>query len=268
MPEQRSSMIRINWNPIPHLGPLPVNWYGLNWVLAFVVGFLLVRSWSDQWPELRTNLESLFLWIAAGSAVGARIYYVVQNEPLEYVSRPLRILAVWEGGLAYFGGLFGGVLAAYVWTRRHGLRFLKVADLFAPAIAIASAIGRISCWLAGMDYGTPTTLPWGTVYLNENSFAPVDGIPRHPAQVYELLGDLIIGLVLIKWRRKLSDGLVFWSYLASFSILRFFVFFVRGNVRPVLFGLKNGQVTALFLLAIVLPCLVASLLRLRKTREG
>jgi prolipoprotein diacylglyceryltransferase len=74
-------MIRINWNSLPHLGPLPVNWYGLNWVLAFVVGFILVRRWSDQWPDLRTNLESLFVWIAAGSAAGARIYYVVQNEP-------------------------------------------------------------------------------------------------------------------------------------------------------------------------------------------
>ena len=187
---------------------------------------------------------------------------------MEYFSHPVRILAVWEGGLAYFGGLFGGILAAYPWTRQRRLRFLRVADLFAPAIAIASAIGRISCWLAGMDYGTPTKLPWGTVYLNPNSFAPVDGIARHPAQVYELIGDLIIAFVLIRWRRKLPDGMAFWSYLVSFSILRFFVFFVRGNVRPVLFGLKNGQVTALFLLAIALPCLLASLLRLRRTREG
>jgi len=261
-------MIRINWNPLPHLGPLPVNWYGLNWVLAFVVGFILLRRWSDQWPELRTNLESLFVWIAAGSVTGARLYYVIQNEPSEYSTHPLRILAVWEGGLAYFRGLFGGSFAGYLWTQRHGLRFLKVADMFAPAIAIPSAIGRISCWLDGMDYGTATWLLWGTVYVSPNSFAPIDGIARHPAQLYELVGDLIIGFVLIRWRRKLPDGMVFWSYLASFSILRFLVFFVCGNVRPVLFGLKNGQITALVLLAIALPSMVASLLRLRRTREG
>jgi phosphatidylglycerol:prolipoprotein diacylglycerol transferase len=260
-------MTRINWNPLPHLGPVPINWYGLNWVLAFIVGFILVRRWSAQWPQLRTNLESLFLWIAAGSAIGARLYYIVQNEPWEYLAHPLRILAVWEGGLAYFGGLFGGVAAAYVWTRHYGFTFLKVADLFAPAIAIGSAIGRISCWLAGMDYGTPTSLPWGTVYLNPNSFAPVDGIPRHPAQVYELIGDLIIGFVLIRWRRKLPEGLVFWSYLVSFSVLRFLVFFVRGNVAPVLFGLKNGQITALVLLAAALVGLLASLSRWPGTRK-
>ena len=118
-------MIRINWNPLPHRGPLPVNWYGLNWVVALVVGFILVRRWSDQWPELRTNLESLFIWITAGSAAGARMYYVVQNEPWEYFSHPLRILAVWEGGLGYFGGLFGGILEAYLWTRRHGFRLFE-----------------------------------------------------------------------------------------------------------------------------------------------
>jgi phosphatidylglycerol:prolipoprotein diacylglycerol transferase len=256
-------MIRINWNPLPHLGPVPINWYGLNWVLAFIVGFILVRRWSGQWPQLRTNLESLFLWIAVGSAIGARLYYVVQNEPLEYLAHPLRILAVWEGGLAYFGGLFGGIVAAYVWTRHYGFTFLKVADLFAPAIAIGSAIGRISCWLAGMDFGTPTNLPWGTVYLNPNSFAPVDGIPRHPAQVYELIGDLLIAFALIRWRRKLPEGLVFWWYLVSFGVLRFLVFFVRGNVGPVLFGLKNGQVTALVLLAAALAGLLASLSRRR-----
>jgi phosphatidylglycerol:prolipoprotein diacylglycerol transferase len=253
-------MIRINWNPLPHLGPVPINWYGLNWILAFVIGFILVRRWSTQWPALQKDLESLFIWILAGSAAGARIYYVVQNQPFEYFSHPLRILAVWEGGLAYFGGLFGGLLAAYSWTRRRRLGFLKVADLFAPAIAIASAVGRISCWLAGMDYGTPTNLPWGTVYLNPHSFAPVDGISRHPAQLYELVGDVLLGMVLLRYRSKLADGIVFWLYLVGFSVMRFFVFFVRGNVSPVLFGLKNAQITGLVILAISLPPLAVLLL--------
>lgn len=104
-------------------------------------------------------------------------------------------------------GLFGGIVAAHVWTRHRGFNSLKVADLFAPAIATGSAIGRISCWLAGMDYGTPTSLPWGAVYLNPNSFAPVDSIARHPAQVYELIGDLIIAFVLIRWRRSCPKAL-------------------------------------------------------------
>lgn len=85
--------------------------------------------------------------------------------------------------------------------------------------------------------------------------------------MYELIGDLIIGFVLIRWRRKLPEGLVFWSYLVSFSVLRFLVFFVRGNVAPVLFGLKNGQITALVLLAAALVGLLASLSRWPGTRK-
>lgn len=122
--------------------------------------------------------------------------------------------------------------------------FWRVADLFAPAIPLGSAIGRISCGLAGMDYGSPTSLPWGVVYTNPNSYAPTDGIARHPAQYYELVGDLFVAGILLKIRGKVSDGALFLTYLMLFSLLRFFVFFVRGNVIPVALGLKNAQWTA------------------------
>jgi phosphatidylglycerol:prolipoprotein diacylglycerol transferase len=158
--------------------------------------------------------------------------------------------------LAFFGGLAGGILGAYLYARKHGLSFLRLGDLFAPAIPIGGAIGRISCGLDGMDYGTPTSLPWGVVYENQNSFAPIDGVSRHPDQFYELLGDLIIAAVLIKIRRKLPEGAPFFLYLVLFSVLRFFLFFVRGNVPEVLLGLKNGQWTALLILAIAVPVLV------------
>src|SRR4029077_5636905 len=84
----------------------------------------------------------------------------------------------------------GGIAAAYLCCRHYDCDFWEVSDMFAPAIPIAAAIGRISRGLDGMDYGTPTALPWGVVYLNPNSYAPVDGIPRHPDQYYELAGDL------------------------------------------------------------------------------
>jgi len=138
--------------------------------------------------------------IALGTVAGARLYFVIQNDLIDYLVRPWRILAVWEGGLAFFGGLLGGILAAFIYARRNALPFLRTADLFSPAIPIGGAIGRISCGLDGMDYGTPTALPWGVVYENPNSFAPIDGISRHPDQFYELLGDLMIAAVLIKLR--------------------------------------------------------------------
>src|SRR6266705_5788829 len=99
-------MIKINWDPISHLGPIPINWYGLFVALGFIVG----------------------------SIIGARLYYIVQNQPGDYLRQPLRIFAVWEGGLAFFGGLFGAIIAAFLYTRREKLSFPRIADLFAPSI--------------------------------------------------------------------------------------------------------------------------------------
>lgn len=250
---------------MPHIGPVPINWYGLTFALGFVVGAWLVWRWAAHVPELRAKLDPLMLWIAAGTVIGARLYYVAQNEAMQYWSHPWRVLAVWQGGLAYFGGLFGALAAAFIYLHWLRISFWKVADVFAPAIAIGSAIGRITCGLDGMDYGTPTRLPWGFIYTNPNSYAPVDGVARHPDQFYELFGDLLIAWALLKLRGKLPDGMLFLLYLLLFSVLRVLVFFVRGNVPVVAFGLKNAQWTALAILTAVIPALVW---RFRLARKG
>ena len=256
--------IEINWNPIGHLGPIPINWYGLTMAIGFLGGGYLVWRRAPKCEVSHENVERLLIWIILGSIIGARVYYVIQNDFTLYLSAPWKIFAVWEGGLAFFGGLFGGTLGAYFYTRVHRLSFARVADLFAPAIPVGAAIGRISCGLAGMDYGTPTRLPWGVVYINPNSYAPLDGVPRHPDQYYELVGDLLIAAVLIKLQRKLSHGGMFLLYLLLFSVLRFFVFFVRGSVDPVAFGLKNAQLTAIAILMFTAPLLIRTVLKYRR----
>ena len=235
-------------------------------VLGFLVGGYLVWRWAPRYKVPREQIEHLMIWIVAGTVIGARLYYIAQNDTADYIAHPLRILMVWEGGLAYFGGLLGATLAAYLYTRRAKLVFGRVADLFAPAIPLGAAIGRISCGLDGMDYGTPTRLPWGVVYANPNSYAPIDGVPRHPDQFYELIGDLIIAGILIKLRGRLPEGGLFLMYLILFSALRFLVFFVRGNVDVVALGLKNAQWTALAILAIALPIFIRLMFRLTARR--
>lgn len=249
-------MLKIDWNPIGHLGPIPINWYGLTFLIGFLVSAYLVLRWAPAYCVKRDQVESLLLWVLVGTVAVARLYFVVQNSPGAYLREPWRILAVWEGGLAYFGGLFGATLAAYLYTRREKFSFARVADLFAPAIPIGAAIGRISCGLDGMDYGTPTHLPWGFIYTNPHSYAPVDGLARHPDQFYELLGDLLIAAILIRLRGKVPDGGLFPLYLVLFSVLRFFLFFVRGSVDPVALGLKNAQWTALGILFVAVPLLI------------
>ena len=258
-------MIFINWNPVVHLGPIPVNWYGLTWALGFLVGGALVSRAAPRYGLKVGAVADAVLWIAVGSMLGARLYYVVQNDFTEYLREPWRIFAFWEGGLAFFGGLFGGICAAWIYARQQGISFAGLADLFAPAVPIGAAIGRVSCFLDGMDYGTPTTLPWGVVYTHANSYAPNDGVPRHPDQLYELIGDLLSAGALFKLRGRLRDGALFLTYLVLFSVFRFFLFFVRGNVPVIGLGLKNGQWTALAILVVVIPLLLNTL-RVRTPR--
>ena len=251
-------MIRIDWNPIGHLGPVPINWYGLGWVAAFLTGAALVRRWARESDVPSRHVEDVLVWILGGAFIGARLYFVAQDDAWFYFTHPWRIVAVWEGGLAFFGGLLGATGAAYMFARIRRLDFGRLADLFAPAVPIAAAIGRIPCGFDGMDYGTPTRLPWGIIYENASSYAPTDGVARHPDQFYELLGDLVIATILLNMRRRitLSDGTLFTTYLVLFSILRFALFFVRGNVPAIALGLKNAQWTALAILAVTVPMLI------------
>jgi len=249
-------VIHINWNPLPHLGPIPINWYGLTFLLAFLIGARLVIRWAPRYRIPQKSVEGLLAWVVVGVLTGARLYFVLQNDLESYIKEPWRILAVWEGGLAFFGGLFGAIIASYLYCRRFGLPFLTATDLFAPAIPIGAGIGRISCGLDGMDYGTPTSLPWGVVYTNPNSYAPTDGIGRHPDQFYELVGDLIIAAILLRLRGKVASGVLFLLYLIAFATLRFFVFFVRGNAPVVALGLKNAQLTALAIMILAIPALI------------
>ena len=260
-------MITINWDPVIHLGPIPINWYGLGWMAAFLTALWLVRRWAPASGLSRDQVENLAIWSLGGAFAGARLYFIAQNDPMSYLLRPLRILAVWEGGLAFFGGLFGAIFAAFLYARRHAVPFARAADLFAPAIPIAGAIGRIPCWLAGMDYGTPTALPWSVLHTHPASYAPSDGVARHPVQIYELLGDLAIAGLLLRLRGRLPNGVLFLGYLISFSVLRFSLFFFRGDVPAVALGLTNGHWTALALLAVAVVLLTATIAN-RRGRRG
>lgn len=257
----------IHWDPVPYLGPIPVNWYGLGWIVAFLVALWLVRRWVARPGFSRAEVENLALASLVGAFVGARLYFIVQNDPGSYLREPWRMLMIWEGGLAFFGGLFGAILAAFAYTKRRRLSFARAADLFAPAIPVAAAIGRIPCLLAGMDYGTPTMLPWGVVYTHPSSYAPNDGVARHPVQAYELLGDLAIAGILLTLRDRLPRGALFLTYLVLFSVLRFLLFFARGDVPVVALGLKNGHWTALIILLVATPMLFMQLSRKGRTSQ-
>ena len=197
----------------------------------------------------KDSIDRLLLWILVGVILGARLYYVFQNDFSAYVIHPWRVFAVWEGGLAFFGGLGGGIAAAYLCCRHYGFDFWEVSDVFTPAIPIAAAIGRISCGLDGMDYGTPTAAMGSG--LSESQLVRTRGwcttTPRPILRTGRGLGCRSDPAAIAA---EIAPRFVLFVYLIAFSGLRFFVFFFRGNVAPVGLGLKNAQWTALAILVV------------------
>jgi phosphatidylglycerol:prolipoprotein diacylglycerol transferase len=221
---------------------LPVRWYGL--ILVAAAG---VTIWLAQREARRRRIGSEIvwdaaLWVGAAALVGGRILYVIQNELGSLGEHPAHVLMVWMGGLSFYGGLFGAIVALVVFARRRGLPPLVALDIAAPAAAIGQAIGHLGCLIGGDSYGIPTTVPWGVIYRNPAAMAPLN-VPLHPTQAYEaiLLAALFVGLW--HWREGLTmvgAGMTASAYLLGLAVIRFGLFFLRDE-SPVFLGLKTAQ---------------------------
>lgn len=214
------------------LGPIEIRYYGLMYVISFVVGYFLVRSFAKQrgiLPKSEDVLDLLLVVIPLG-IVFARLYYVLFQWAW-YQSAPWEIVMVWHGGLAIHGGLIGGVLGLLVAARWKRIPFWRLADVVVPAVALGQVLGRIGNFLNGDAFGTPTGLPWGVVFPPASPAGQTyPGLPLHPAMIYEAIGNLLIFGVLWKLRtRPTKDGFLASVYFISYAVLRFGCEFFRGD---------------------------------------
>ncbi len=277
----------LNIDPILlRLGPFAIHWYGLAYVVAIVIGLLVVLRWARAEGIHDDQAWGLFVWAAIAGLIGGRLYFVIQQPDLweHYLLQPLNIIAVWKGGMAFFGAIFLGT-AALVWAApRYGLNRFIVMDGGALFAAVGQIFGRFGNIVNGDILGLPAAgpgfslpadacahapcityvadphvLPWAIVYANPGSFAP-QGIPFQPAPVYEMLINLIALAILLPLRYKLPRlraGLFFLLYLALYAVGQFVVFFFRGSEPATPFlgldGLKQAQWTAVFVLLACIP---------------
>ena len=242
---------------------IPVRWYGLILVVAAGVAIWLAQREGSRHGFAPQVVSDAVIWVGAAALVGGRLLFVLQNELGSLAEHPTHILMVWMGGLSFYGGLIGALLALLVFARRRHLPVLAVFDVAAPAAAIGQAIGHLGCLVGGDSYGVPTDLPWAIVYRNPGAMAPL-GIPLHPTQAYEaiLLALLFIGLWLGRARLgRLGDGATAAMYLLGLAVARFALFYLRDEPN-VLLGLKTAQVIGLAIAALA----VALLIRARQGR--
>lgn len=238
------------------LGPLQIRWYGLAYLLAFVVGGFLMWSRIRHW-KISISAEDLFVVVsitALGIIVGARLGYCLFYGNGTYFAHPLEIFALSEGGMSFHGGVMGAVIAGYIATKAMHLSFITMADLVAIVAPVGLFFGRIANFINGELWGKVTNLPWGVVFATGGS------LPRHPSQLYEaLLEGVVLFVVLFALSHKVParpKGTFVGMFLLLYGVFRILVEFVR--VPDIQLGYLWGFITMGQLLSI--PLVAAGLI--------
>ncbi len=263
---------------------LPLHTYGLLIAGAFLVGIWLAQREGRRRGQDPEDIADLSFWILAAALVGSRVYFILVNagdyfgpekwlvaSPIPWIPRIPRILAVWEGGLVFYGGFIGAALTAWWYLRRNDMELLPYADTLIPSVAFGHFMGRLGCFAAGCCWGGVVHghLPWGARFPPQSlAYQTLAGrtdraayiapdtlttLPLHPVQLYESFGELAIflALVLVVRPRKRFHGQVLAAWLLLYAILRTVSELFRGDVeRGVVAGLGVGQWTSLAIFAV------------------
>jgi prolipoprotein diacylglyceryl transferase len=219
----------IYWDVSPDIfsiGPFVIRWYGLLFALSFIIGYQIMFVFFKKESKPDTVLNDLVWYMILGTVIGARLGHCFFYNPAYYLANPLEILQVWKGGLASHGAAIGILLSIYLFVKKHKeFSYLWIFDRIVITVALAGFFIRMGNLFNSEIIGKPTDLPWSFV------FAAVDGVPRHPAQLYEAIAYLIIFIVLILYyfrnAGKFKNGLIFGWFLVTIFASRFFIEFVK-----------------------------------------
>jgi len=235
------------------LGPIALRWYGLMYVLGLTAAFFMIkaRAAARNVALAIEDLHDLILYAALGVIIGGRLGYVFFYNLPYYLQHPAKLLAVWEGGMSFHGGLLGVIVAvgAFCWRKRYS--FYSIADLATPTVPIGLGLGRIGNFINGELYGRVTDVPWCMVF-NRTGGGP---FCRHPSQLYEALleGLLLFGVLWVLGRRPRPPGTLFWALIAGYGACRSFVELYRepdAHLGLLAGVLSMGQVLSLPMLVV------------------
>ncbi len=185
----------IYWNPDPeifNIGGISIRWYGLLFALSFLLGYFIMQKIFKLENVDQKVLDRLSLYMLIGTVVGARLGHCLFYEPDYYLSNPIEILNIRQGGLASHGAAIGILIALWLFSRREKRPFSWILDRIVIVVALAGSLIRIGNLINSEIYGAPTNVSWAFV------FEQVDAIPRHPSQIYESIGYLFL-FVLLWW---------------------------------------------------------------------
>ena len=252
------------------LGPLQIRFYGLAYAVAFLVGTAVATRHLER-KGISSNVSgNIAFWTIVFGLIGARLYYDVQSGWWFYLTHPQHIFAFWEGGMAFFGGIFASLIVLLVMARRHHIPFWDLLDASVLFAAVGQPIGRLGNVMNGEILGPPSNLPWAIRYTNPASMAPHLGVAYTPANLYEAIGTLLILAVLLYLRRRgVPPGILGLTYLVLYPVSQLILFEWRTDYETpvILWGLKQAQLTSVAMLLTIVPIFFLFWLRTRPRGE-
>ena len=184
---------------IVQFGPIAIRWYGLAYVAGLILGWRYMHVMNRRYAQAMQprDIDDLLFWMTLGVVLGGRLGSVLFYNLPYYIDNPLAVLAIWQGGMSFHGGLLGVIVAEVLFARRRGIPLLAMADLVAVAVPIGLFFGRIANFINGELYGRTTDVAWAMVFPGS------DGLPRHPSQLYEAgLEGIVLFVVLYLLARR------------------------------------------------------------------
>ncbi len=226
------------------LGPIhfALRWYALGYLVGIAIGWWIIAQalkrvglWLNDPPMSRAQLEDLATWIVIGIIAGGRLGFVLFYQPGYYLSNPVEILKVWQGGMSFHGGFLGVITAVYLFSRKHALPLASVADCLAIAAPIGIGLVRLTNFINAELWGRPTDVPWGVIFPGDaaqNCFGIIGPCARHPSQLYEAaLEGAVLAAVLLHlafrsgWLKR--PGALTGLFFLGYGVARFTVEFFR-----------------------------------------
>ena len=257
------------------IGDFPITTYGIWLALGMLVGLYAASRLGARDGLPRERIYDLGLWVLVGGLIGSKVLMLFVEENVQIFT-----LDFLRSGGVFYGGLIGGFLAVVIIVRLYKLPFWKVADAFAPAVALGQSFGRQGCFAAGCCWGKPTDLPWGVHFSklgNEYTGVPIYGpeggdLHLHPTQLIESFTMLaVFGLLVWLHKHKKFDGQILIAYGILYSIFRFSIEFIRDDPRGDLFGfttltgLSTSQGVSL---VVAISCLIFLIVRLKRPQRN
>jgi phosphatidylglycerol:prolipoprotein diacylglycerol transferase len=251
-------MISLQAIPYPNIspvffefGPLQFRWYGLMYLIGLTVAYFLIRHKVDRkgLAITKDQIYDMIVWAALGIFIGGRLGYTLFYNFSYYIQHPAKIIAVWEGGMSFHGGLIGTIVSLIWFSKRQGIPVYTIADLAAAVTPIGLGFGRLGNFINGELYGRATDVDWCMVF-------PTGGPAcRHPSQLYEagLEGVLLFSVLWMIGRKATPPGTIFWSFITGYGMCRFVVELFRepdAHIGFIFGSLSMGQILSLPMLVV------------------